>query len=287
MQKDIVIIGKGPAGISASLYTTRSGYSTLVIGTDNGALKRADKVANYFGFAEPVSAAHLINEGYKQAQNAGAEIISDEVVDIRQDDSGFHIKTLGEEFSAKAVIIATGADRSVPKLNGLDSFEGRGVSYCAVCDGFFHRNKPVAVLGDGDYALHEAEQLLKITKEIAILTNGKNPTARFHDSLKIYTAKIEAFEGGERLERVKLADEKIIEISGLFVAVGVAGCVGLAKKLGAETGGNNIKVDSKCATTVPGLFAAGDCTGGMLQICKAVYEGAQAAASALNFLNGK
>ena len=135
------------------------------------------------------------------------------------------------------------------------------------------------MLGSGEYAMHEASELLPVVGSVTVLTNGAELTGVLPEGAKLDTRKITAFEGDGVVEKVTFEDGESLAISGVFVAVGVAGSTDLAKKLGAATEGNRILVDEKMATNVPGLYAAGDCTGGMLQIAKAVYQGAQAGTS--------
>ena len=217
-----------------------------------------------------MDAKELVAAGIAQAKRAGVNYIEDEVVGI-----GFGqklmVSTKTNSYEADYVVLSTGASRSTPPIPGLRELEGHGVSYCAVCDAFFYRGKDVAVLGSGEYAMHEAG--------VTILTNGAELTGVLPEGAKLDTRKIAAFEGDGVVEKVTFEDGESLAISGVFVAVGVAGSTDLAKKLGAATEGNRILVDEKMATNVPGLYAAGDCTGGMLQIAKAVYQGAQAGTS--------
>jgi thioredoxin reductase (NADPH) len=281
--KEVIIIGNGPAGISASLYTARAGIKTTVIGKDGGALMKADKIENYYGFENPVSGEQLISAGIAQSKRLGVEMINSEVVSIGYDGK-LTVKTINGEYKADSVILATGANRIVPKIAGIDTYEGRGISYCAVCDGFFYRGKDVAVLGSGEYALAEAMELLPIVKSVTIITDGKELTAKIPDSIHIITKEIENFSGSNSFEKIFFKDGTSLSVSGVFVALGTAGSTDFAKKLGAETNGKNIVVDEKMATNVPGLYAAGDCTGGMYQIAKAVYEGAKAGTEVVKYL---
>lgn len=283
---NVIIIGKGPAGISAALYTTRAGIDTVIIGKDLGALEKTDEIENYFGFSQPISGRDLINNGIEGARRLGAKIISDEVLGLSYFDK-FIVTTKEKDYYADSLIIATGASRSAPNIKGLKEFEGRGVSYCAVCDAFFHRGKDVAVLGDGEYALHEALQLLPISNSVTLLTNGKQPRIIIPDEIKVNTNVIDSLEGDNVLNRVIFKDGNSLSVSGLFVAVGVAGSTALAKKLGAATENNKILVDENMATNIPGLFAAGDCTGGLFQISKAVYEGAKAGMEVVKYLRNQ
>ena len=273
---DVIILGSGPAGISAALYTVRAGLSTLVLGSGAGALEKTDKIENYYGFAGPVSGRELLENGIAQARRLGVQVLKEEVVGLSFDGE-FLVETKENSYRAPFAVMATGAARRAPKIPGLAEFEGKGVSYCAVCDGFFYRKKPVAVLGAGDYALHEAAELLPIAASVAILTDGKEPQAAFPPELRVVSDKITALEGDDVLRRVRFESGETMEAAGVFVAVGVAGSADLARKVGAEVKGVSVAVDEHRRTNVPGLYAAGDCTGGLLQISKAVCDGALAA----------
>ena len=238
---NIVIIGSGPAGVSAALYAARAGVDTTILTKGPGALDRAELIQNYYGFAEPIT-------------------------------------------GAEAVILATGASRAAPRIPGLTGLEGHGVSYCATCDAFFYRGKDVAVLGSGEYALHEAQALLPVAKSVTLLANGQPLTAEFPAEVAVRPEKVEAILGEQRVSGVQLAGGETVALDGVFVALGVAGSTALARKLGAEVDGNRIVTDEHMMTTLPGLYAAGDCTGGLLQVAKAVYEGALAGSEAAKAL---
>ncbi|QAT51040.1 NAD(P)/FAD-dependent oxidoreductase [Caproiciproducens sp. NJN-50] len=272
---DVIIMGGGPAGVSAALYTVRAGLSTTILASGAGALEKSDRIENYYGFAEPVSGRRLLENGIAQAKRLGARIVTDEVVGLSWDGE-FLISTKRSAYRAPFAVMATGASRSTPKISGLTEFEGKGVSYCAVCDGFFYRKKPVVVLGAGDYALHEAAELLPVASSVTILTDGKEPQAAFPKETAVETRKIAKLTGEGTLHRIRFEDGTELETAGLFVAVGVAGSADLARKVGAQVNGVSVAVDEKRRTNVPGLYAAGDCTGGLLQISKAVCDGALA-----------
>ncbi|MGE5494630.1 MAG: NAD(P)/FAD-dependent oxidoreductase [Burkholderiales bacterium] len=280
---DVIIIGSGPAGVSAAVYAARAGLDTAVISQDSSALEKAERIENYYGFAEPVSGEKLFSAGIAQAKRLGANIITDQVVGLSYED-GFVVKTKAGEYTAKSVVIATGANRTAPRIKGFADFEGKGISYCAACDAFFYKGKDVAVLGCCEYALHEAQALLPIARTVTLVTNGAEAIAEFPAQIKIITEKIAVFEGNEGLERIRFSDDTTLPVDGVFVAIGVAGSSDLARKIGAETEGLRIKVDENMSTNIPGLFAAGDCTGGMLQIVKAAYEGAKAGTEAVKFV---
>lgn len=280
---NIVIIGSGPAGVSAALYAARAGVETTVLTKGPGALDRAELIQNYYGFAEPISGAELERRGIEGAKALGVQFVTTEAVGLTYMDK-LTVETLAGDFPADAVILATGASRAAPHIPGLAGLEGHGVSYCATCDAFFYRGRDVAVLGSGEYALHEVQALLPVVKSVTLLTNGSLLTASFPPEVTVCPEKVNAILGEERVSGVELSGGKTVALSGVFVALGVAGSTALARKLGAEVDGNRILVDEHMQTTLPGLYAAGDCTGGLLQVAKAVYEGALAGTEAAKAL---
>ena len=283
---DVIIIGAGPAGISASLYTQRAGIDTLVIHNGPGALSKTEKIENYYGFSEPISGADLFDNGIKQASRLGVQFAEEEVVGLGFAET-LQVVTDKNTYDTKAIIIATGSPRKAPDIEGLGKFEGAGISYCAVCDAFFNRGKDVAVLGSGRFALNEVKEILPVANSVTLLTNGEEPTADFPDEVAINKTPIKRLAGDDRLETVEFEDGSTLDVFSTFVAYGTAGSADMAKKLGIITDGNKIVVDENMATNVPGVYAAGDCTGGMLQVAAAVYEGAKAGTSAVKFLRGK
>lgn len=280
---NIVIIGSGPAGVSAALYTVRAGVDTTVLTMGSGALDRAEKIENYYGFAEPVSGAELERRSIAGAKALGVKFVTTEAVGLTYTDR-LTVETLDGDYPADAVILATGASRAVPRIPGLTGLEGHGVSYCAACDAFFYRRKDVAVLGSGEYALHEVQALLPVVRSVTLLTNGAPLTAQFPPEVLICPQKVEAILGEHQVTGVMLSGGIELAFAGVFVALGVAGSTALARKIGAQVEGTRIVTDSSMQTTVPGLYAAGDCTGGLLQVAKAVYEGALAGSEAAKAL---
>lgn len=272
---NVVIIGSGPAGISAALYTARAGVDTTVLTKGPGSLARAEGIENYYGVPGSISGAELERRGIEGAKEVGVKFVEAEAVGLTFTDK-LTVETLSGEYPADAVILATGASRTAPPVPGLKDLEGRGVSYCATCDAFFYRGKDVAVMGSGEYALHEASALLPLAKSVTLLTGGAELTAQFPPEITVRTEKVEAILGQDKVSGVRLAGGEELPLDGVFIALGVAGSTALARKMGAEVDGNKIVVDANMMTTIPGLFAAGDCTGGLLQVAKAVYEGAVA-----------
>ncbi|MBE6878005.1 MAG: NAD(P)/FAD-dependent oxidoreductase [Ruminococcaceae bacterium] len=279
---DIIIIGMGPAGVSAALYAHRAGAEVLVIGGDSNALSKAEKIDNYYGVKKGTTGAELFSMGKEQLADSNIDTMDGQVVSIEWT-GDYAVKTVENSYTAKSVVLATGTGRRTPNIKGLKEFEGRGVSWCAVCDGFFYRGKTVAVLGEGEYAAEEAEYLKNLAAKVYILTNGKQP-AKVIDGVEYIEKPLAEIKGEATVSTVEFADGSSIGTDGVFVAIGVAGAGEFARKLGAEINGNSIVTDNNCATNIPGLFAAGDNTGGMMQIAKAVYEGAVAGSESAKFI---
>ena len=259
---------------------------TTIIYNGVGALAKAHAIENYYGFALPVSGEALAMSGLEQARRLGARIIQDEITGIGFEDQ-LTLTGAAGQYAADFVILATGSPRTAPRIPGLSEHEGKGVSYCAVCDAFFHRGKPVAVLGEGEYALHEVNTLLPVVRSVTLVTDGKTPSIQVPESVRLDTREIAAIESDDSGLRIRFTSGGLLSVSGIFVAYGVAGSAELARKVGALTEGNRILVDPTMATNIPGLYAAGDCTGGMLQVAKAVYEGALAGTAVVKAARGK
>lgn len=275
---DVVIIGSGPAGISAGIYLKRAKKNILIISHGKSALEKAHKIENYYGI-ESISGKELYELGLKQARNFEILIEQDEVTNIAWD-GHFVITTVNNEYEAENVIIATGTNRNSPNIKGIKEFEGKGVSYCAICDAFFFRNKNVAVIGNGNYAIHEAKQLKPVANSVTIFTNGEKMLEnRDASDFAVEETPIREFRGIDKIEEVEFEGNKTKKIDGVFIAIGTASSADLARKIGANVKNNNIVVNENMETNVKGLYACGDCTGGLLQINKAVYEGAKAAMS--------
>ena len=282
--QDVVIIGHGPAAVSAALYLRRANKTVTLVGKDLGALEKAEKIENYYGLEAPLSGTELVNVGLSQAERLGASIVDDEVLDITWE-GDYVVTGKKESYRCKAVIIACGAARKTLPIKGIAEFEGKGVSYCAVCDAFFYRGKTVGVLGAGDYAVHELEHLLNVVEKAYLFTNGEAAPQISNEKVTVITEKIAEVVGENTVEAVALQNGERIELSGFFVALGSASAADFARKLGAMSENGAITVDDKMSTGVPGLFAAGDCTGGLKQVAVAAAQGAAAGLSAITFIN--
>ena len=273
---DCIIIGKGPAGISTAIYISRSNLKCLVVGKDETALKKAKSIENYYGFESPISGEELFRRGINQAKNQNIEIKNDEVLDIEYLNNSYLVKTVNNEYETKTVVKKKKKNRKMSNILGEDKFIGKGISYCAICDGYFFKNKNIAVIGSGEYAIHEAGILQNVSDKVTIFTNGgKLPENRSIEIKNVIEGRIDAIRGDKKVENILLNDKRSIPVDGVFIAQGIASSIDFAKKLGIILENNNIVINDNMETNVPGIYAAGDCTGGLLQISKAIYEGAK------------
>lgn len=279
---DIIIIGAGPAGISAGLYAKRAGANVLILYYGESNLYKANKIDNYYGFVNGIDGKSLYDNGIEQAKSLGIDVKNEEVLHIEKVENYFIVKTEKEKYKAKATIIATGNKKLRPNIKGIINLEGKGISYCAICDGFFYRNKNVAVIGNGKFAISEANDLKNIVSNVKILTDGlkMEKTTEF----EIISKKIKQIVGETRVECIEFVDGTKLNVDGIFIALGEAGGSDFAKKIGVMLNNDNIIVDENMQTNVEGLYACGNATGGMLQVCKAIYEGAKAGLAAAKYV---
>lgn len=269
---DIIIIGAGPAGISSSIYAARSGRKVLVLDHGKSKLLSAKTIENYYG-AGKISGRQLYEDGISHAKELGIKVLKQEVVSAEKDYEAnlFTVKTTKGEYQSSALIIASGGAK--PETDDrLNNFKGKNISSCAVCDGFFYKGKTVGVLGSGAYALSEAETLSPLAKTVYILADGKTKLQN-NGNIKVITSQIADFIGTTKLEKVRLETGEEIKLDGLFLAKGTLSALDLAKKLGLSVKDNHIVINTNCETSLAGVYAAGDITGGLYQVTKAVYEG--------------
>jgi len=300
MTYDLIIIGAGPAGISASLYAKPANLNVAVIYSGESQLDKAHKIDNYYGFPEGITGPDLYKNGIQQAKNLDIEVIEAEVTHIEMlappPQTQYSVKAGDKEFTAPAIILATGNKKLRPAIEGIIDFEGKGVSYCAVCDGFFYRKKNVAVIGNGTFAVAEASHLAHIAESVTILTDGKDDAevkaaveadSSISAKIKIDSRKVMKVipnEENTKVGGVTFADGETLSLDGVFVALGSAGAADFAKKLGLMLKGDSIAANEKMATNAPGIFSCGNANGGLLQVCKAVYEGGIAGLSAVDYI---
>jgi len=283
---DAVIIGAGPAGISAGLYLKRANKNVLILYHGESQLEKAHKIDNFYGFPLGITGKDLYINGINQAVNLGIEVKDLEVLSIQMNEKmEYTIRTSEEEFNSKVVILATGNKKLRPNIKGVDLFEGSGVSYCAICDGFFYRKKNVVVIGSGTYAISEATELKNVTPNVTILTNGLELNGT--TDIPVINKEIKEIVGEGRVSGVKFMDDTTLDVNGVFIALGEAGGADFAKKLGIYMEKDNIVVDENMRTNIPGVYACGNVVGGLLQINKAAYEGAKAGLDAVKYINEK
>ncbi|MDD5071666.1 MAG: thioredoxin-disulfide reductase [Patescibacteria group bacterium] len=301
---DTIIIGSGPAGMTAAIYAARREMKALIIGKElGGQMVWASEIENYPGFKK-IGNYDLIIKMQEQVKGLGVEIKTSEVKKIEKGDDGIFILHTGkEDYRARTVIIAMGLSPRRLAIPGEEEFNGKGVSYCANCDGPFYKDKIVAVIGGGNAALDAAEVMSKIAKKVYLIHRReefkafeslvKDVQERENIELFLNFDSKEIF-GKDRVEKIKVLDnktqkEKELEIDGIFVEVGRVAHTDLVAELAERDAGGQIVVDEKQGTKTPGLFAAGDVTNRseFKQITIALGEGTIAALAAYQYLQLK
>ena len=302
---EIAIIGGGPAGLAAALYAARGRAKTVVFerGIPGGQIITTDWVENYPGFPEGISGAELGDLMTKQAETHGADIRSFSLIESIQVEPGGHfvLRSDAEEFHADCVILATGAIPRKLDIPGESEFTGRGVSWCATCDGALYKEKIVAVVGGGDAAVEEAMFLTKFASRVHLIHRRDEFRAtkciqeRCHINPKIeehlsrVPVEIVGEDGkvaGLRLKSTKGEPEELLPVQGVFIFVGVHPVSELVNDLVDMSDSRYITIDHDGRTSVPGLFAAGDVTDSELkQVITAAAKGASAAFEALRYID--
>jgi len=271
---DIVIIGAGPSGYTAGIYSSRAGYDTLILSgiLPGGQLVNTTEVENYPGFEKGIMGPDLMIEMRKQTQRMGTTIIDDEVVDVDFRHKPFKVLTASEEYEGRAVIIATGANPRKLGLPGEQTFAGKGVSYCATCDGPFFRNQEIIVVGGGDSAVEEATFLTKFATTVHLVHRReslraskimqdraeKNNKIKFHWNSAVIDIKGDQKMQQAVLKNIKTGEEKTLNVGGLFVAVGHEPNTKLFKNQIDLDNEGYIILKNKTHTNIEGIFAAGD-----------------------------
>lgn len=283
---DVLVVGGGPAGISAAVYLQRFKLKVIVIAKDYGALGQTTHIENYYGFEAPITGKQLVESGFAQARRLGVEVnVGEEVLAINGSEP-FIVKTNIKEYHAKVVLLATGMSRPSLRVKGFTTLQGKGVSFCGICDGFLYRNKKIGLVGSGDFMLEELDVLKNFSKNVTIFTHGE-PLKVDVKEFKVITEPIIELLGPETLTGLKTSNHQF-ELDALFIAAGTPSASDFAVRMGAFVNPKNeIEVSPTFSTNIPGLYAAGDCTGGLLQISKAVRDGAEAALAINKYLKTK
>jgi thioredoxin reductase (NADPH) len=298
---EVVIIGGGPAGLTAGLYTSRAGLKSLLLerGMLGGQMVNATRVENYPGFAKGIAGSELGSLMHQQAVRYGLEVVTAEVTGITPGQPYYSVSTTEGSLEASAVIIAAGSEYRKLEVTGEERLAGRGVSYCATCDGFFFRDREVAVVGGGDTAITDALELSQHASKVYVihrrdqLRAGKalQERAFAHPKLEfIWDMVVEEVSGDKVLEELKLRNVKTgqqsnLKVNGVFVAVGLMpNSRGFFNILELDDAGY-IVTDEMMATSAPGIFAAGDIRrNSPRQIAAAVGDGVAAAMSAFKYI---
>jgi thioredoxin reductase (NADPH) len=292
---DVIVVGGGPAGLTAALYTARHNHKTLVLEgrKTGGKALQAHWVDNYPGFPDGISGQDLMENMIKQALRFGAEIRNETVVGLSDFGSLKMITTRMGFYQAKSVVVATGVSRKSLSVPGENEYKGRGVSYCGVCDGPFFRDKTVAIVGGGHDAVHDIEVLSEAAAKIYAIPGKKGYSEEFPELTRIRMnpkvefimgADVKEIGGSDFVEYVALdgTGPKRLNLDGVFIILENVPTAGILGDAGVSTdAGSCIVVDGDMETNIKGVFAAGDCTCEGMQIVTAAGMGAKAALSAM------
>jgi len=301
---DVVIIGGGPAGLSAGIYAARARLASLLVerGAVGGQIINTEWVENYPGFFEGISGVDLTEAMHQQATKFGLETVNAEVTGVEVNGKTKLVKTSQGDFNTKAVIVASGSERQKLGIPGEAEYTGKGVSYCATCDAAFFRDKPVAVVGGGNAAVTEALQLSKFASKITVIHRRNElrairilqekalaePKIEFLWDSVVEEIKGETFVNRIKVRNVKTKKESVLDVSGVFMAIGFKPNTDYLRdvleldKIGA------IVTSDKMETSVPGVFAAGDIRSGSIrQVIAAAGDGAVAAINAEKYITGQ
>lgn len=297
MRYDVIIVGAGPAGLSAAIYSARGGLKTAIFekAMIGGQINVTDEVENYPGFEEPLAGFDLTEKMHLQAERFGADFIEEEITAIGLEGLCKIVETTENKYRAKSVIICTGAHPRRLNVPGEEQFTGRGVSYCATCDGALYRDKVVAVVGGGDSAIEEGLFLTRFAKKVHVIHRRdslraakiiqerafKNPKMEF-----IWDSVVQEIRGENKVQELEIFNRKTNQIShlpvdGIFIYVGILPNNELLESRLALDSAGFVLTDENMHTNVPGIYAAGDIRHTVLrQVVTATSDGAVAAWSA-------
>ena len=301
---DVIIIGGGPAGLTAGLYTSRSRLNTLLIeiGLFGGQMTTTDLIENYPGFPQGIAGDELSRLMEEQARRFGLEVVSQNVVKVKLEGDKKAVQTEESSYLCEALIICTGTEYRKLGVPGEKEFAGKGVSYCATCDGAFFRDSKIILVGGGDSALTEALYLTKFVKELTIVhrRDALRATRIYQERVftnpkikLLWNSAIQEIKGDSVIRSVIIKNVKTGQVAehpteGVFLFVGLSPRTQFVKGLVQMDEGGNIVTDEDCQTSVKGIFAAGDCRKKLVrQIATAVGDGATAAFAAEKYLEVK
>lgn len=288
---DLVIIGSGPGGLTAGIYAARYNVNFIVIGKiPGGMMAEAHKVCNYPS-QNNITGFELTQKMVEHLKELEGEISQEEVIEIKKDKIGFKVKTKDNEYSAKKIILATGRIKGELGAKGEKEFKGKGVSYCATCDGPFYKDKVVGVVGGGNSAITAALLLAEHSKKVYLIHRKDSFSKAEPEWLRqmekdkkinvIFNSEVKEIHGKEFVEGVKLSTGKGLKLDGLFIEIGSIPQPRCLGNLNVKREGKYLAVDKNQKTSVPGLLAVGDITNNILkQVITAASEGAVAATTA-------
>ena len=288
---DVVILGTGPAGLQAAIHAARKKVSVLVLGKESKSSLFHAHIENFCCIFN-VSGEDILRTGRKQAADFGSRFLEEDILNITQTEDGFVLRTeSGTDITAKSLLVATGTARNKLGVPGEKNLLGKGVSYCVDCDGNFYKDQVVAVVGAESAAVDGALTMLSIAREVHLIFDELKVTPALEEKLrssqiKLHDqAKVKQIVGEGEVEKLVMEDGREIPVNGVFIELGAKGMMELAMTLGIELDDEmrHIKTDKKQATSIEGIFAAGDICGPPWQMAKAVGEGCVAGINAATF----
>ncbi len=291
MDADVVIIGCGPSGLQAGIHASRKKVNTVLIGKPTNSALYSAHVENYFGAEGKNNGAALLETGMKQALSFGCTHIEQNVIEAVPNGNGFKITVeSGQEIECKAVVLATGTSRMKLNIPGEKEFLGKGVSYCAECDCNFYKGMKVAIIGDESEAAMSAELMTQYASEVFWISNNISTDEGLMKKavdagVSILSTRPTEIKGDDVVRSIVLESGAEVEVDGVFIELGGRSSSDIAMDLGImPEADDSVKVDESGETSVKGIFACGDVTGGPLQLAKAVGDGAKAGLSAADYV---
>lgn len=296
---DVIIIGAGPAGISASIYLKRANVNCLLLESEapGGLLNKIHKIENYPGFTDDTGSI-LAFRMYSQVESLGIDLKIEKVINIKSTNDSYEVFTKNNTFISKYIIIATGRTPKKLEVKNSEKYEGKGISYCAVCDGALYRNKDIAIVGGGNTAIDTANYMSNIANKIYIINRSSNLRAdqKGQEEIKklenvnvLYNTKLKDIIGDDTgVQGVVLEDGTEINLSGIFVCIGQTNNSAFYQNLNLKTDNRGIVVDKDLKTTANNVYACGDSISkDLYQVVTATSEGAMVASNIIKLVRSK
>jgi thioredoxin reductase (NADPH) len=289
---DVIIAGSGPAGLQAAIHAARKRVSVLLLGRIRKSSLWWAEIENFCCLFK-VSGEEMLTTGRQQAQNFGADLVEEDILDLSPEADGVHVVAeSGREFIGKALVLAAGATRNKLGAPGERDLLGKGVSYCVECDAGFYRNQDVALVGGGSAAAGGAVTMTSYASNVSLVCDKLEVANSLREKLassgvKLYEGvKVDKILGGSDVEGIQLSNGEVLPLQGVFIELGAKGAMELSSALGVQLDEKMryIETDKKQRTNIPGVFAAGDICGPPLQMAKAVGEGCVAGIEAANYV---